>query len=264
MARNLHGKTAVVTGGTNGIGAAVALRLAAEGVRVAIVGRNERAAEKLMQAIGDASRFSFIKADIGSPADIEIAAGEALDRLSHIDILVNSAGGSRLLPFLKTDSAVLDEMLAVNLRGTFLFAKAAALSMIAHGSGGAIVNISSISGQRGSALRAAYGMAKSAVIQLTKVMAVELAGYAIRVNAIAPGPIETRAVRERHRPTTREAYLRTIPMQRYGTVDEVASAAVFLSSDEASYVTGHILNVDGGFYAAGLIEPDAKTDALPS
>ena len=135
-----------------------------------------------------------------------------------------------------------------------LFSQADAKTMIEEGRSDRIINMSPVSGQRGSTLRAAYGMAKSAIIQLTKVMAIELAPYGIRVNAIAPGSIETRAAIERHRPTARGAYLRTISMQRRGTPKEVVAAAMYLASEAASYLTGHILNVDGGFCAAGIIE----------
>ncbi|MBR1217830.1 glucose 1-dehydrogenase [Bradyrhizobium sp. U87765 SZCCT0131] len=252
----LIGKIALVTGGTRGLGAATARRLVEDGAHVVIVGRDEAAARKLISSVDAGRRLMFIKADVG---DVDAAADttrRVVEQFGGIDILVNSAGGSKLMPFLDTDAATLETMLSVNLKGTFFFAQAVARTMVNRGRGGIIINISSISGQRGSTLRAAYGMAKSAIIQLTRVMAVELAPHGIRVNAIAPGPIETRAATERHLPTTRSAYLRTIPMRRYGTPEEVAATAMFLVSDAASYVTGHILNVDGGFCAAGIMEQE--------
>lgn len=254
MTGQLAGKVAVITGGTNGLGAATAKRFVEEGASVLIVGRDEAAAAALADRVGVPGRLGFHKADVSERDSAARAVADTLDRFSGIDILVNSAGGSRLVSFLETDSSTLDAMLAVNLKGTFFFAQEAAKAMIEQGRGGAIINVSSISGQRGSTLRAAYGMAKSAVIHLTRVMAVELAPHGIRVNAIAPGPIETRAAKERHRSTTRGAYLRTIPMGRYGTPEEVAAVATFLASEAASYVTGDTLNVDGGFCAAGLME----------
>jgi 3-oxoacyl-[acyl-carrier protein] reductase len=120
---------------------------------------------------------------------------------------------------------------------------------------GRIVNIASLSGQKGGVGRAAYGASKAGLELLTKVMAVELAAYGINVNAIAPGPIVTDVTRGMHTQETRDAYHRLIPQGRYGETDEIAAAAVFLASDEATYITGHTLNVDGGFLAAGLMFP---------
>jgi NAD(P)-dependent dehydrogenase (short-subunit alcohol dehydrogenase family) len=252
-------KVALITGGTRGLGAAAARRFVEEGAFVAVVGRDEIAANQFVASLHAPSGAAFYKADVrDADAATEVIA-RVVERFGGLDILINSAGGSKLVSFLETDPATLETMLAVNLKGTFFFAQAAARAMIEKRHGGSIINMSSVSGQRGSTLRAAYGMAKSAIIQLTKVMAVELAPYGIRVNAIAPGPIETRAATERHLPTTRGAYIRTIPMRRYGTPEEVAATAMFLASDAASYVTGHILNVDGGFCAAGIMEQELTT-----
>lgn len=248
----LAGRGALVVGGTNGIGAAIVRRLANEGACVAFVGRDREAADSLIEKAADRRRLRFIRCDISAPENIESAVTAANDFLPRIDVLVNSAGGSKLQPFLETDLETLDRMLTINLRSTFLFSQLVAKGMI--NGGGSIINISSISGQRGSTLRSAYGLAKSGVIQLTRVMAVELAPYSIRVNAVAPGPIETRAVSERHRSSTRAAYEAVIPMKRYGTPEEVSGAALYLACDGASYITGHVLNVDGGFLAAGLNE----------
>ena len=136
--------------------------------------------------------------------------------------------------------------------GAFLVAQAAAREMV-KGGGGKIVNIASLSGQRGGNGRAAYGSAKAGLELLTKVMAVELAEYNINVNNIAPGAIETEMAKFAHDAATRAAYNYLIPMTRYGTPEEIASAAIFLCSDEARYIQGHTLNVDGGFLSAGLM-----------
>lgn len=256
MSGQFRGKVALITGGTRGLGAASARRLVEEGASVAIVGRDEIAAKQFVASLDDSACVAIFRADVREAGSATNVVSRVVDRFGGLDILINSAGGSKLVSFLETDPATLEEMLAVNLKGTFFFAQAAARAMIKLGRSGCIINMSSISGQRGSTLRVAYGMAKSAIIQLTKVMAVELAPHGIRVNAIAPGPIETRAVIERHLSTTRDAYLRTIPMRRYGTPDEVAAAATYLASEAASYVTGHVLNVDGGFCAAGIVEQE--------
>jgi 3-oxoacyl-[acyl-carrier protein] reductase len=165
---------------------------------------------------------------------------------------VNNAGIGHAKPVLETTLEEWNRVLAVNLTGQFLCAQAVARVMLAQG-GGRIVNVASISGQRGGTGRAAYGAAKAGLILLTKVMAAELAAKGIAVNAISPGPTETEQVRQVHDAATREAYSRLLPMKRYAAPREIAEAALFLASDEASFVCGHILNVDGGFGASGLI-----------
>ena len=165
---------------------------------------------------------------------------------------MNNAGIGHVKPFLSITLEEWNRVLQINLTGQFLCAQAVARVMLQEG-GGRIVNIASISGERGGTGRAAYGAAKAGVILLTKVMAVELAAKGIRVNAISPGPTETEQVRECHDDATRAAYHSVMPIGRYAAPSEIANVALFLASDEASFVSGHILNVDGGFGAAGLI-----------
>jgi 3-oxoacyl-[acyl-carrier protein] reductase len=181
-----------------------------------------------------------------------------LQQFGRIDILVNNAGVGGNTPFLDTTLEEWNRIIGINLTGAFMIAQAVAREMAKTG-GGKVVNIASLSGQRGGNGRAAYGSAKAGLELLTKVMAVELAPYNINVNNIAPGAIETEMAKFAHDTATRSAYNYLIPMVRYGTPEEVADAAVFLCSDEARYVHGHTLNVDGGFRAAGLMFGKDKT-----
>ena len=162
---------------------------------------------------------------------------------------MNSAGIGSDIPFLETTAAQFDRIIAVNLRGSFLIGQACARMMVA---GAVIVNIASVSGLRGSTGRSAYGASKGGVITLSQVMAAELAPRGIRVNVLAPGPIDTPLVARIHDAEMRAAYGRLVPMQRYGSPEEVAGAALYLCGPDASYVTGHVLAVDGGFLAGGV------------
>ena len=186
---------------------------------------------------------------------------ETLETHGQIDILVNNAGVGSNCPFLTMPLEEWNQQLDVNLTGTFLCAQIVGRVM-ARQKSGRIVNVASISGQRGGQGRAAYGASKAGVILLTKVMAVELAPLGINVNAIAPGPVVTEMSVGTHTEATKTSYRERIPLRRYGTEREIAATALFLASDEAGFVTGHVLNVDGGFNAAGLMF-DPQKDAAP-
>jgi 3-oxoacyl-[acyl-carrier protein] reductase len=190
--------------------------------------------------------------NVGDPDAVESLMATATQTFNRIDVLVNVAGVGLTRTFLNTSIEEWNRVLQTNLTGTFLCSREAAKIMVRQG-GGKIINITSLSAQRGGTGRAAYGASKAGVTMLTKVMAVELAPYNITVNEIAPGPVNTAMTAVTHDEATRQAYYNLIPMRRYAEQDEIASAAVFLASDEAQFVNGHTLNVDGGFGAAGLI-----------
>ena len=242
----LAGKIALVTGGLSGIGAAVAARFVEEGAQVIAADISVTPGPLGDTAIAP---MHVDVADVASVAAL-LAAVQALH--GRLDVLVHCAGIGRNVPFLETTPDMFDQVIAVNLRGTFLVAQAAARAMAASG-GGSIVTVSSISGLRGNPGRAAYGASKGGVNILSQVMANELAAHNIRVNVLAPGPVETPLVAAMQAEGPGYApWLRAIPLGRFAKVEEIASAAVFLASDEASFVTGHVLAVDGGFAGTGV------------
>ncbi len=248
MAGRLDNRVVLVTGGLSGIGAAVCQKLAAEGAKVIAGDLSAQAVE-----LGD-DAVTPLRLDVADAGSVQTAVDAIVARHGRLDGLVNSAGIAREQPFLETPVEAFDAIIAVNLRGSFLIGQAAARAMQATG-GGSIVNIASVSGLLGNAGRSAYGASKGGVVTLSKVMAVDLAQFGIRVNVIAPGPVETPLVAQVHSAETRAEWGRRVPMKRYGSPEEMAGAAVFLLSDEATYVTGHVLTVDGGFVAQGLAAP---------
>ncbi len=253
----LSGKTALVTGAARGIGKAIAVAFAREGAEVVVCDRDEEAAELTAQEIGPSA--VAVRADISNDSEVNAMVDFAVARFGKIDILVNNAGVGATTLFLESTREEFERVVRINLTGTFMVSQAVARKM-AERKTGSIVNIASLSGQKGGVGRSAYGASKAGVELLNKVMAVELADLGINVNAIAPGPILTEVSRTMHTLETRDAYHRLVPQRRYGEPEEIADAAVFLASDEARYITGHTLNVDGGFLAAGLLFPfDAKT-----
>jgi 3-oxoacyl-[acyl-carrier protein] reductase len=249
----LDHKVALVTGAGRGIGRTIAVRFAREGASLVAADLDaENAEATAAQIVAAGGRAQSRAMDVGVEEQVEELVAAAVRDWDRIDLLVNVAGVGLTRLFVNTTLEQWEHVLRVNLTGCFLCSRAVARVMSGRRSG-KIINIASLSGQRGGAGRAAYGASKAGVSMLTKVMAVELARYGITVNEIAPGPVNTEMTAVTHDEATRKAYQRLIPMGRYAERDEIADAAVFLASSEADFITGQTLNVDGGFGAAGLL-----------
>ena len=244
-------KVAVVTGAARGIGLAIARWFLAHGHRVALLDRDGATLEACVQAIARPDQVLALHADVSDEAQVR-AAFDALERRwGRLDALVNNAGVALFKPLLETSFAEWSLVMATNLDGPFLCSQAATPLLLKNG-GGSIVNIASISGLRASTLRVAYGTSKAALMHLTRQQAAELGHLGIRVNAIAPGPVDTEMAKQVHSAAIRADYHAAIPLNRYGTPEEIASAVGFLCSDAAAYVNGQTLAVDGGFDATGI------------
>jgi NAD(P)-dependent dehydrogenase (short-subunit alcohol dehydrogenase family) len=242
---------AVVTGGARGIGLAIARWFLGRDHRVALLDIDGETLAATERALADADRVLAIVCDVAVPAQAVPAIDRVAARFGRIDALVNNAGVAVFKPIGQTTFEEWARVMAVNLDGPFICTQACVPHMLKAG-GGAVVNIASISGLRASTLRAAYGTSKAALLHLTRQQAVELGNAGIRVNAIAPGPVDTAMARAVHTPAIRAGYHDAIPLARYGTPEEIAAAVGFLCSGEASYINGQVLAVDGGFDAAGI------------
>ncbi len=248
-------KVAVVTGAARGIGLAIAKRFLEEGYRVALLDIDAAELARADSLLGEESLA--ITCDVSDQQQVRAAVKEITARFGRIDALVNNAGIAVFKPLLETTLEEWERVLAVNLTGAFICTQTCAPVMLKTG-GGAIVNIGSISGLRASTLRVAYGTSKAALAHLTRQQAAELGNAGIRVNLVAPGPVDTAMARLVHTADIRADYHDAIPLNRYGLEEEIAAAVWFLCSDAASYVNGQALAVDGGFDASGIGLPSLR------
>lgn len=254
---NQMNKVALVTGAARGIGLAIAQKFLAENYRVALLDIDAETLAQTAEAWRGREGVLPVVGDVSDPQQVQAAVAQIAAHFGRIDALVNNAGVAVFKPILETSFADWTRILATNLSGPFLMTQACASVMLGNG-GGAVVNIASISGLRASTLRVAYGTSKAALIHLTKQQAVELGDAGIRVNCVAPGPVETAMAQQVHSADIRTSYRDAIPLARYGTVHEIAEAVAFLCSEGASFINGQTLAVDGGFDAAGVGLPSLR------
>ena len=270
MEMQLSGKVAIVTGSGQGIGRAVALRLAGEGADIAVVEINSETGERTAQELRALGRQAQVySSNVASPAQIQAMVDSVVARFSRIDILINAAGIAQTKPFLDITEEEWDRVLDVNLKGTVFCMQAVGRQMIrqvppevvaqgrAERSYGKIVNFSSISGRRGRSVQMAYAASKAAIISVTQSAALAFSPYNINVNAVCPGVVPTpmweQIDRDRGRISgvkpgeSMKAFIEKVPLLRAGSPEDVAGAVALLCSPDADYITGQTLNVDGGF-----------------
>lgn len=268
-------QVAFVTGAARGIGLAIAQWFHARDWRVALIDIDRQTLARTAAEWGDDERVLALPCDVSRPEEVSRAVEATAARFGRIDALINNAGVAVFKPVLQTTYDEWRHVMATNLDGPFICTQAIAPLMLSQAplgrpkgpdlprgdaseasqgarSRGSIVHIASISGLRASTLRVAYGTSKAALIHLTRQQAAELGAQGLRVNAVAPGPVETAMAAQVHTPAIRAGYHAAIPLGRYGTPQEIADAVGFLCSDAASYVNGQVLAVDGGFDATGI------------
>ena len=254
-------KVVVVTGAARGIGLAVVRKFLSEGWRIGLLDIDEptllRTTAQLKPDRVNEDSVLALPCDVADPVQVSAAVAATVACFGRIDALVNNAGVAVFKPLLETSYEEWSRVIDVNLSGPFICTQACAPVMLEHG-GGAVVNIASISGLRASMLRVAYGTSKAGVVHLTKQQAAELGNMGIRVNAIAPGPVDTAMAKAVHTADIRADYHDAIPLNRYGREEEIAAGVWFLCSDAASYINGQTLAIDGGFDASGIGLPSLR------
>lgn len=257
MSSNSPYRVAVVTGGARGIGQAIGEWFLRHDYKVALLDRDSATLDRTVSEIGHPEDLLAVHCDVSDPAQVDRAAAEVIAKFGRVDALVNNAGVAVFKPTLETSFQEWRTVMATNLDGAFLCTQAFG-ALMAKSGGGAVVNVASISGLRASTLRVAYGTSKAALIHLTKQHAVELGNVGVRVNVIAPGPVETEMAKLVHSVAIRSDYYDTIPLGRYGSTEEMANVVGFLCSPQASFVNGQVVAVDGGFDAAGVGLPTLR------
>lgn len=241
-------KVVLVTGGSQGIGRAIAIRFAAEGAKVAVTGLDKKALEDTAAYITNLGGQAIaIEADVRYRSDVDRMIDDTLQEWGQIDALVNNAGVNRTAPFLEITEEDWDWHMDINLKGTFLVSQRVAKEMVKQENGGSIIQMSSVNGLSAEADQAHYNASKGGINLLAMSMAVDLAPYGIRVNSLCPGFIETQLTKPLiDNPPAIAEYLKSIPMKRVGQPEDIASAALFMASDESRYMTGHCMVIDGG------------------
>lgn len=244
---DLKGKTVVVTGAARGIGRGIALAMASAGADVVVSDLTLPECEQVVQEIKSRGKRALaVKTDVSRKQEVEALVNSTVKEFGKLDVMVNNAGIYPMKPFLELDEALLDKVLAVNVKGVMFGMQAAAKQFVAQKKGGRIINVSSIAAQKGYQALAHYCATKGAVSAATRAVALELAPYKINVNAIAPGVIETPGVEKGIDENTRKQLALGIPVGRIGKPEDIAALAVFLASDESSFMTGTVVVSDGG------------------
>jgi len=252
MNMRLSGKRALITGAARGIGLGIALRFLEEGAQVVLLDRSEEELLTALETLKDyGEKVALEVCDLRDLAQLEQSVAQAFERFGGIEIVVNNAGIAFREHFLDISAEHWNAVFDINVRAVYLIGQLAARQMISQGGGGVILNMSSKNGLTASSELAHYNASKAAVILLTESMAVELAAYGIRVNAVAPGFVDTPLDRKLREASKLPAYSEHTPMKRAATIREAANVFLFLASDEASYVTGETIRVDGGHLANG-------------
>lgn len=246
-------KTAIVTGAARGIGLATTKLFLAEGRQVAMIDRDGPA---LKDAAAGLQGVLPVLCDVSQPDQVDAMVAKVVDAFGQVDALVNNAGVADFGPIDQTDFQRWRTVMETNLDGVFLCSQACADAL--KSANGAVVNIASISGLRASTLRVAYGTSKAGVIHLTQQQAAEWGEWGVRANCVCPGPVATKLAMAVHSQDIIDAYHDAIPLNRYGTEDEIANLIVFLCSDKASYITGQVIAADGGFQSTGVGLPSLR------